>query len=169
MKNSLTLSISYGDYSLKLHNNVEYLGCYLNSNLKGESMACRVLKKINTKPNFLWRQSNYLNYLSRRVLCNALIQPPFDYGCTFANCSKQVNTFLLGASVLSRDNINPPHFRETNWHPIEGRVEFCTSNTVFKFRKGIAPSYLNDMFKSSLNNYNTRSQTALDIPLFRRI
>ena len=83
MKNSLTLSISYGDYSLKLHNNVEYLGWYLDSNLKGESMACRVLKKINTKSNFLWRQSNYLNYLSRRVLCNALIQPPFDYGCTF--------------------------------------------------------------------------------------
>ena len=80
-----------------------------------------------------------------------------------------MHTFLFGASVLSRGNINPPHFRETNWHSIEGRVELCTSNTVFKFRKGIAPSHLNDMCKPSLNNYNTRSQTALDIPLFRRI
>ena len=80
-----------------------------------------------------------------------------------------MHTFLLGASVLSRGNINPPHFRKTNWHPIERRVELCTSNTVFKFRKGIAQSHLNDMFKPSLNNYNTRSQMALDIPLFRRI
>ena len=47
------LCISYGDYSLKQHNTVEYLGCYLDSNLNGESMARRVLKKINPKLNFL--------------------------------------------------------------------------------------------------------------------
>ena len=51
-----------GDYSLKQHRTVEYLGCYLDSDLNGKSMACRVLKKINTELNFLWRQSNYLNY-----------------------------------------------------------------------------------------------------------
>ena len=27
------LNISYGDYSLKQHNTIEYLGCYLESNL----------------------------------------------------------------------------------------------------------------------------------------
>ena len=32
-----------GDYSLKQHNTVEYLGCHLDSDLKGESMAPRVL------------------------------------------------------------------------------------------------------------------------------
>ena len=32
-----------GDYSLKQHNTVEYLGCYLDSDLNGESMAPRVL------------------------------------------------------------------------------------------------------------------------------
>ena len=44
-----------GDYSLKQHNTVEYLGCYLDSDLKGESMVPRVLKKIHRKVNFLWR------------------------------------------------------------------------------------------------------------------
>ena len=34
------------------------------------------------KLNFLRRKSNCLNYSSRRLLCNALIQPHFDYGCT---------------------------------------------------------------------------------------
>ena len=82
MKSPPKLNISFGDNSLKQRNTIEYLGCYLDSNLNGESMACRVLKKINTKLNFLWRQSNYLNYSSRRLLCNALIQPHFDYGCT---------------------------------------------------------------------------------------
>ena len=55
MKSPQKVSISYEDYSLKQHNTVEYLECYLDSNLNGESMARRVLKKINTKQNFLWR------------------------------------------------------------------------------------------------------------------
>ena len=80
MKSPLKLSISYEDHSLKQHSTVEYLGCYLDSNLSGESMALRVLKKIDIKLNFLWRQSNYLNYSSRRLLCNAFIPPHFNYG-----------------------------------------------------------------------------------------
>ena len=82
MKSPPKLSISYGEYYLEQRNTVEYLRCYLDSNLNGESMARKVPKKINTKLNFLWRQSNYLNYSSRRLLCNAPIQPHFDNGCT---------------------------------------------------------------------------------------
>ena len=52
MKSPPKLNI-YGDYSLKQHNTVEYLGCYLDSYLNGESMARRILQKINTKLNFL--------------------------------------------------------------------------------------------------------------------
>ena len=37
------------NYSLKQHNTVEHLGYYLDSNLNGEPMVCRVLKKINNK------------------------------------------------------------------------------------------------------------------------
>ena len=55
IKSPPKLSMSYGDYSVKQHNIVEYLGGYLDSNLNGESMARRVLKKLNTKLNFLWR------------------------------------------------------------------------------------------------------------------
>ena len=43
-KSPTNLSISYGDYSLKQHDTVEYLGCYLDSNLNGESIAAQFLK-----------------------------------------------------------------------------------------------------------------------------
>ena len=66
-------------------------------------------------------------------------------------------------------HINPSNFRKINWLPVEHRVELCTSTTVFKYWKGIVPSYLNDMFVPSQNNYNTRSQMALDVPLCRTI
>ena len=64
---------------------------------------------------------------------------------------------------------NSSNFRKINWLPVERRVGLCTSTTVFKYWKGIAPSYLNDMFMPSLNNYDTRSQMALDTPLCRII
>ena len=70
------------DYSLKQHKTVEYLGCCLDSDLNGESMSGRVLKKFNTKLNLLLRQSNYWNYSSRRLFYNALILAHFDYGWT---------------------------------------------------------------------------------------
>ena len=66
-------------------------------------------------------------------------------------------------------HINPSHFRKINWLSVKRRVELCTYTTVFKYWKGIAPSYLNDMFMPSLNNYNTRSQMESDISLFRAI
>ena len=75
--------------------------------------------------------------------------------------------FLL--EVPPRGHINPSHFRKINWLPVEHRAELCTSNTIFKYWKGIAPSYLNDMFMPLQNNYNTKSQMALDIPLCRTI
>ena len=164
MKSPPKLNISYGDYSLEQHNIVEYLGCYLDSNLNGKSKARRVLKKISTK----------LNYSSRRLLCNALIQSHFDYGCTswYPLLNKAFKTNLQIAQnkyirfcleLPPRGHISSSHFRKINWLAVKHRVELCTFTTVFKYWKGIAPSYLNDMFMPSLNNYNTRSQMALDV------
>ena len=141
-------------------------------------MARRVLKKINTKLHFLWRQSSYLNYSSRRLLCNALIQPHFGYGCTswYPLLIKALKTklqiaqnkcFRFCLELPPRGLISPSHFRKINWLPVECRVELCTSPTVFKYWKGIELSYLNDMFMLSRNNYNTRSPIASDIPLCR--
>ena len=47
-----------GDYFLKQHKIVECLGRYIDSDLNRESMARRILKKINTKLIFLWKQRN---------------------------------------------------------------------------------------------------------------
>ena len=167
MKSPPKLNISYGDYSLKQHNTVEYLECYLDSNLNGESMTRRVLKKSNTKLNFLWRQNNYFNYSSRQLLCNALTQPHFDYGYTswYPLLSRALKTKLQIAQnkcirfcleLPPRGRINPSHFRKINWLPVERRVELYTSTTVFNSWKGIASSYLNDVFMPSLNNWNNR-------------
>ena len=119
-----------------------------------------------------------MNYSSRRLLRNALIQPHFDYGCTswYPILRKALKTKLQIAQnkcihfcleLPPRGDISPSHFRKINWLPIKCRVELSNSTAVFKYWKGIAPSYPNNMFKPSLNNYKTRLQMALNIPLCR--
>ena len=121
-----------------------------------------------------------MNYSSRRLLCNALVQPHVDYRCTswYPVLSKALKTkFQIARNKCIHfclelppcGHINSSHFRKINWLPVERTVGLCTSPTVFKYWRGIAPSHLNDMFMPSLNNYNTRSQMALDIPLCRTI
>ena len=76
------INISFEGHSIKQHKTVECLGCQLDSKLSREAMASKVLRKINAKLKFLYRQSRYLTPAYRRLLCNALIQPHFDYGCS---------------------------------------------------------------------------------------
>ena len=100
-------------------------------------MARRALKKINTKLNLLLRQSNYLNYSSRRLLHNA----HFDYDTRHGQSpeSKALKTklqiaqnkcicFCLGLPPCG--HTSSLHFRKIKWLPAERRVELCTSATV---------------------------------------
>ena len=60
---------------------ITYLGCILDETLSGESMAIHVINKINFRLRFLYRQNRYLSFPLCRLLCNAMIQPFFDYAC----------------------------------------------------------------------------------------
>ena len=76
------LNISYGSLKVKQYSEVTYLGCILDESLSGESMALNVVSKINTRLKFLYRKNKFLSPQLRRLLCNALIQPRFDYACS---------------------------------------------------------------------------------------
>ena len=45
---------------MKQFSTVEYLGCLLDETLSGREMALNVLKKVNGKLRFLYRQGKYL-------------------------------------------------------------------------------------------------------------
>ena len=78
---SKKLDIRRGDIRIKQYTSVTYLGCILDENLSGESMATRTLGKINGRLRFLYRKQNFLDFSLRRLLANALIQH-FDYACS---------------------------------------------------------------------------------------
>ena len=82
IKKCKPLNIHYKNIKIKQYSKVTYLGCSLDETLSGESMAIHVINKINSRLRFLYRQNRYLSFPLRRLLCNAIIQPFFDYACT---------------------------------------------------------------------------------------
>ena len=68
----------------------------LDESMSGETMALRVIEKINSRLKFLYRKNRFLDVTLRRLLCNALIQPHFDYACTawYPNLSKKLKDKL---------------------------------------------------------------------------
>ena len=75
---------------------IEYLGCLLDENLPGQAMARMDLKKVNRKKKYLYRQSRHLPYPLKRMLCNTLIQPHYDflYCSWYPNLSMSLQTKL---------------------------------------------------------------------------
>ena len=80
-KNILQLNVKYKDTNIKQHSEVIYLGYVLDETMSGEPMALKVINKINRKLKFLCRKNKFLSPELPRMLCNALIQPHFDYAC----------------------------------------------------------------------------------------
>ena len=76
------LDIRYKEIKIKQHKHVNYLGCVLDETMSGETMALRVIKKINSRLKFLYQKILFLDIPLRRLLCNALFQRHFDYACT---------------------------------------------------------------------------------------
>ena len=81
IKKSKPLKILYNDIKIKQYSKVTYLGCIFDETLSGESMAIHVINKINSRLRFLYCQNRFLSFPLRRLLCNAMIQPFFDYAC----------------------------------------------------------------------------------------
>ena len=152
------LDIRRGDIKITQYNKVTYLGCILDDDLSGESMASKVLKKISGRLSFLYRKQSFFNFKLRRMLCNALIQPHFDYACSawYSNLNKNLTQklqitqnkcirFCLGLD--NRAHIGVNEFKTINWLPMQDRYKQCVSVSAFKFCKGFGPDiYVRDLF-----------------------
>ena len=79
IKKTSTLNIQYKIKKVKQYSKITYLGCIFDETLSGESMGTRVINKVNS--TFFYRQNKFFGIPLRRLLCNGLIQPFFDYAC----------------------------------------------------------------------------------------
>ena len=117
------IDISFAGHSIKQHKTVEYFVCQLDSKLSGESMASKVLKKINAKLKFLYRQSRYLTSAYKRLLWMFLMVSVFKekFKIQSSKSSKQMYFFCL--NLFLRSHIDPSYFRMSRIR--QSRILYC--------------------------------------------
>ena len=103
------------------------------------------------------------------LLCNALIQPHFDYGYNawYPNLRKKLKDKLLVTQnqcirfylkLQCREHISNEHFHKLNRLQINQRFKQCVTSTVFKFVQNKYPTYMNEFFRPAENiRINTRN------------
>ena len=167
LKNLDELKIKRGDIKITQYSKVTYLGCILDQNMSGESMASKVLGKINGRLKFLYRKQSFLSFPLRRMLCNALIQPHFDYACSawYPNLNKKLTKKIQIAQnkcirfclyMGNRTHIGIKEFKQINWLPTRERFEQCVCVGAYKFFNNSTPSYMSDAFKPINSTRTTR-------------
>ena len=174
------LKITYKNIQIKQHSKVTYLGCILDEIMSGESMALKVINKINSRLKFLHRKNKFLTPALRRLLCNALIQPHFDYASSawYPNLTQKMkNKIQITQSKCIRYclqldkiiHISKNEFETLNWLPVEDRFNQSINSVVFKHFTKQCPSYLNEVFELACpNNLRTRNSYLKLICPFRK-
>ena len=132
IKNIPKLKINYKNIQIKQHSKVTYLGCILDETMSGESMALKVINKINSRLKFLNRKNKFLTPVLRRLLCNALIQPHFDYASSawYPNLTQKMKNKIqitqnkciwYCLQLHKMTHISKNKFETLNWLPVKYR------------------------------------------------
>ena len=141
-------------------------------------MARMVLKKVNGKKKFLYRQRRYLSYPLKRMLCNILIQPHYDFVCCswYPNLSMSLKTklqktqnfcikYCLG--LKDRSHIGKSEFDKINWLPVSNSADHCLAVTAYNFKNSFSQKYMDDIYSLPISrNIRTLRSTDSFIVLF---
>ena len=179
LKDQRDLNLKYGDIEIKQHSRVTYLGCILDNILSGEHMAAKVLNTVHNRLKFLYRKQKFLSLSLRCLLCNALIQPHFDYACAawYPLLNKRQSKRIQIAqnkciryclNLNNKAHIGTNEFLKINWLLTKKRVEQCICINIFKFFNQMSPQYTAEIFHPTSSVHNTcRATQKLDLP-FRK-
>ena len=130
-----------GDIQSKQHSKVKYLARMLDKTISGETMALSVINKINNKLTFLYRKNRFLTLTLRRLFCNALIQPHFDYACSawYPNLNKKLKNRIqtlqnkcvrFCLQLCKIIHIFHKKLETLNWLPVTERFSQCINSIV---------------------------------------
>ena len=128
-------------------------------------MVLKVINKINGRLCFLYRKNKYLSPYLKRLLCNVISQPHFDYACSawYPNLNKRfilekIRCIRFCLQLDCRSHIGIIEFEQINWLPFSERFNQCICSNAFKFFNENCPLYLHDLYKpSGQDQINTRS------------
>ena len=143
-----------------------------------ESMALKVINKINLRLKFLHRKNKFLTPALCRLLCNVLIQPHFDYASSawYPNLIQKMKSKIqitqnkciwYSLQLDKMTYISKNKFKPLNWLPVKDRFNQSINSVVFKYFTERCPSFLNEVLELPFpNNLRTRNSHLKLICLF---
>ena len=117
---------------------MNYLGYMLDESMLGETMALRVIEKINSRLKFLYRKNRFLDVPLCRLLPNLSKKLKDKLQVTQNKCIR----FCL--KLQSSEHISNEHFHKLNWLPINQRFQQCVTSTIFRFVQNKYPAYMTE-------------------------
>ena len=110
----------------------------------------------------------------RRLLCNSLIQPHFDYACSawYRNLNKRLKSKLqilqnkcrrFCLNLNSREYMGQIEFEQIIWLPVNDRFKQRIRSMSFKFSNSTSPLYMNGVFKPTGQPNNTTRASLLKL------
>ena len=117
-----------------------------------------ILKRLTEKRNFFKDKVDIYQYPLKRMLCNTLIQPPFDSAC----CSRYPNLLMSQKTKLqttqifciryclglkNRSHIGKNELNKINWLTVSNRVDRrCLAVSAHNFKNALSPKYIDDVY-----------------------
>ena len=141
-------------------------------------MTKMILKKVNGKKKFLYRQSRHLSYPLKRMLCRTLIQKHYDFACCswYPIMSLSLKTELHTTQnscikyfwrLKDRSHIRKNEFEKINWLPVSNRFHQWLAVTAYNFKNALSPKYMGDIYSLQISpNIRTRSSNDSFVVLF---
>lgn len=172
LKRSPGFKIMVGDIEVTAKEEVTYLGCVLDNNLSGVSMAQKVVSKINQRITFLGRVSTYINRSALEVLAGALIQCHYDYACSswYTGITVALKGRLQTAQnklarlilkLQPRTHLSQTHFDSLKWLRVEERVSQLKLCMVHNILGNTVPQYLSGYFNRVRNVHGHATRGSL--------
>jgi len=177
LKKVKSFSVLCNGHKIPSQENVKYLGLTIDNLLNGEAIVDSIVKKVNSRLSFLYRNCRNFSLQTKKTLISALVQCHFDYSCSswYAGLSKKLKhklkvtqnkvvRFLL--NMAPRTSITSDILESVNLLSVENRVTQLRLNHVFNIVHGTAPNYLTDNFikVSSIHNRTRFSEHNFIVP-----
>ena len=112
--------------------------------MSGEAVALFDVNKINSMPKFLHQKNRSLTPTLRRLPCNALLQPHFDYACSawYHNLTNKMKSriqttqnkcmcFCLQLGKMA--HISYKEFETLSGLAVTERFNQCINSVAFKY------------------------------------
>ena len=125
--------------------------------MRGQHMALKALNKINGKLKFLYHRNKFLTQTLRRMLCNVIIEPHFDYASSawYSNLNEKLKKIQIAQNKCirfclkldKRYHIFSNEFDSINCMPVNIRVHQCINAITFKFFNNACPHCLNEVYE----------------------